>query len=294
MKRLPFPSITWSNNNINPGADAACLGALRKYIVGQAQIVEEWYQKRGPIRWVTGRVIIFLIIACAAAAGILPLFRNAPFKPYWISAFVAIAGALVLIDSSFTLSSSWTRYTLSAQKIGRLIENFQFDWEILRASWNQRGPDSRQIADALELLKQTALNVLQVLEHEVATGAIELRADVRSALEVRPDVKVMAGANVIITNSDELQDEWVLEVDGRAFGRFTGGRAAIAGLSEGMHQFRVEAIIGGRPQSDAISAQISTAAIANIELTLTPRPTETNGPFMNLPRTQLQGLTVRS
>jgi len=292
-KKIPFPSVTWSNNNINPGADAACLVALRKYIVGQAQLAEEWYQKRGPVRWVTSRVIIFMIIACTAAAGILPLFGDAHFKPYWITAFVAIAGALVLIDSSLTLSSSWTRYTLSAQKIELLIQTFQFDWESLRASWGQRGPDLRQIADALELLKQTALNVLQVLEHEVATGAVELRADIRSAVEIRPDIKGIAGANVIIANSDELEDEWSLEIDGRPFGRFSGRKAAVAGLSYGIHRFRVEAIVGGVLQADAISAQISTDAIANIELTLTPRSADTNGSFVNLPRPQAQVMSVR-
>jgi hypothetical protein len=81
MKKLPFPSVVWSNSNINPSADAACLVALRKYIVGQAQVARDWYQKRGPIRWVISRIIIFLIISATAAAGIMPLFHNAPLKP---------------------------------------------------------------------------------------------------------------------------------------------------------------------------------------------------------------------
>ena len=294
MKKLPFPSVSWSNNNINPGADAACLVALRRYIVGEAQIAEEWYQRRGPARWVTSRVIIFLIISSTAAAGILPLFHNGPLKPYWISVFVAVAGALVLIDSSLTLSSSWTRYTLSAQKIERIIERFQFDWEILRASWGQRGPDSRQIGDALRLLQETALTVLQIIEHEVATGAVELRADIRNAVEVKPDIQAIGGANVILTNSDELQEDWSLEVDGRPLGRFKGERAAVAGLSPGAHQFRVEALVGGQLQCDVICAQISTDAIASVELTLRTSPGNRDGSPINQLRRELQELDARS
>jgi SMODS and SLOG-associating 2TM effector domain 2 len=181
---------------------------------------------------------------------------------------VATAGALVLIDSSLTLSSSWTRYVLSAQKIDRLIEEFQFDWEMLRAAWGQRGPDSRQIADALELLKQTASDILQVLEHEVAVGAVELRADIRSALEVKPDAPGTAGANVILTNREDVQDDWLLEVDGRPYGRHTGGRAAVAGLQPGAHEFRVEGAISGQLRRDMVCARVSLGEIVNVELTL--------------------------
>lgn len=271
MKKLPFPSVTWSNNN-NPSADAACLGALRKYIVGQAQVARDWYQKRGPIRWVTSRIMVFSTIAATAAAGIIPLFPNPPLKPYWTSIFVAVAAALVLIDSSLTLSSSWTRCMLSQQRIDRVIEEYQFDWEVIRAGWGQTGPNSQQIADALERLKQAALQLLQIVEDETSAGAVELRADLRNAAEVKPQISISAGANVILTNSDQVQDNWSLEVDGRSFGKYAGGRAALVGLRPGAHQFRVEGTIGGQLQRDEVCAQMSATGVADIELTLAPKP----------------------
>ena len=68
---------------------------------------------------------------------------------------------------------------ISEEKIERVLEEFQFDWEVTRASWDQTGPNSHQVTDALARLKQAALQVSQIVQDETSIWAAELRAGVK-------------------------------------------------------------------------------------------------------------------
>jgi hypothetical protein len=220
---------------------------------------------------VTSRIVVILTVAATAAAGIIPLLPNPPpLQPYWTSIFVAVASTLVLIDSSFTLSSSWIRYMISEEKIERVLEEFQFDWEVTRASWDQTGPNSHQVTDALARLKQAALQVSQIVQDETSIWAAELRAGLKNAAETKLQIPATAGVNVILTNGDKVKGEWSLEVDDGEAQNYSGVRAALAGLKPGVHKFRVEGKIGDQIQKDEVSAQISPSSVCEVKLILAP------------------------
>ena len=86
------------------------------------------------------RTIQLSVIVLTALAGLFPIvaYLAKDMKwPYlaesglWPSFFVGIAATLIGIDRAFGLSSSWSRYVLTATSIRKMLEEFRLDCALI-------------------------------------------------------------------------------------------------------------------------------------------------------------------
>lgn len=119
-----------------------------------------------------------LVAVAVAVAGVLPILMQMVFSglmPAWTSIILAAAAALLGLDRYFGFSSGWTRYMVTELKLFRILQEFQFDWEALRA-----GPSSttsgHDIAQKLiARAKACVMELKRAVESETSTWVVDFR-----------------------------------------------------------------------------------------------------------------------
>jgi hypothetical protein len=273
LKGTGFPDITWDGSQ-----DVQSLEQLRRYVVAQAEEAGNWYivHRRWKRFW--GRAIRLLALLATTVSGIIPVLAQIlensgkpEIQPAWASVALAIAAALVALDYFFGFTSAWMRYMQTQQQIVHVLREFQFDWEAVRAGWGWQPPDQAQVLAALARLKQTALQIQQLVEDETNTWIGEFRTSLRmidEAARAKLEAPARPGVNVTLTNGSQVAGEWSLRVDDGTPTSQRGGRAALVGLTPGPHKFRAEGTIAGNLMQDEATANVPATGISEVKLTL--------------------------
>ncbi|VTR92536.1 Uncharacterized protein OS=Beggiatoa sp. PS GN=BGP_4009 PE=4 SV=1: DUF4231 [Gemmata massiliana] len=270
----PFPELQWE------GAGGESLEKLRKYVIGEAQEAINWYLRRR--RWKRRGAQITRVgaITAVTVASVIPVLAQLlgsdgrfAFNPGWGTVVLAGAALLVALDYFYGYTSSWVRYLDAEQRIARIVYEFQFDWERLRAGWVGAPPPTLdQVATALARLRNAVLGVQQVVEDETSLWATEFRSTLKQlddAARTRPTpMPAAAGANVTVTNGAALDDGWGLAVGDGQTEQHWGIRAALTDLKPGPCRFVAEGVLKGCSVRDELTVEVPQQGIVDIRMTL--------------------------
>jgi hypothetical protein len=273
IKSAKFPDLTWDG-----AADARSLEALRDYVIAWAGGAETWYLRKRIWKRRGGLLTRLLAMLCTAVGGAMPVVLQAHpgpdgkpwFSPAWASVVLGMAALFVGLDYFLGFTSGWMRYVQAQQKIAGIVQAFQFDWETLRAGWGAN-PSREQVLAALGRLKDIALQVEKVVQDETDAWIAEFKSTLKlldDAARAKAEAAPLPGANVVVTNGDQVAGEWTLTVDDGAATRHRGQRAAQVGLQPGAHKFAVEGQMGNDRKRDEVTAVVPASGVAEVSLTL--------------------------
>jgi hypothetical protein len=273
IKPIEFPVVTWDG-----GASASSLESLRGHVTAQAKAAINWYlNKRGPKRFY-GRLVRLSAMVVIAVAGAIPILVQIFAKdgkpaidPSWTSIALAFAAFLISLDYFFGFTTGWCRYLESQQKITRTTEDFEWDWEILRAGWGGQNPSAEQVRAALARLKAATSTILQIVEDETAAWVAEFKSSIKmidEAARAKVEAAPLPAANVSLENGTDVEGDWSLAVDDGSPVKQRGTRAALTGLRPGPHKFTVEGKIAGAVKRDEVSVDVPVRGVAEVKLKL--------------------------
>lgn len=135
------------------GKDEASLQTVYDYVARQAFVAGQWYFERKNRPKSYAQVFRALAIVAVTFGTIWPLVAqlNEALAPVWSTFGLAIGGAILAADRYLGLSTMWTRYVLTGQKIHDRLDHFRLEWRRELSRRRGKDPEPEQVDRALEL-----------------------------------------------------------------------------------------------------------------------------------------------
>ena len=118
-------------------------------------------------------------------AGALPIISQVSeqngdpvIDPAWASIALVAAATIVALDHFFGFSSGWVRYVRAELRIQQMLNEFQMDWQMARASLSQQNPKSEDVQHLLQLAKAFVVEVGAIIQNEATDWAAEFQRTV--------------------------------------------------------------------------------------------------------------------
>ncbi len=264
------------------------LDELYRYTCNHVQQAEDWYLHKKGCKKGLAISIRLATIFCVGAAGILPimsvLFENSSaYFSAFASISVLLAGVLIGVDKHLGLTSGWTRFLLTQQKISICLEKFQFDWQEIMFEAAASGDHSGDIVkEAIQSCKLLMIQVRNIVLDETKMWAEEFtstlaqmesvvkqqRALQQEQLSNRLDAARLAAVTVSLKN-DGVTD-WGLSLDGRKSTRARGSKSIVSKLSPGVHKLRVDGVVAGQKLVSEMAVNVARGETKDISVMLEP------------------------
>jgi hypothetical protein len=169
---------------LDPADPRAYLLALREFVDERAGDAIRWYlyHKVSVSRW--SKWMRLMAIAIATLGTLMPLIGSTPVLS-WLGTeatgnygygLLALAGAMILGDKLFGLSSRWMRYMTTAMALQRHQAEFEMDWAALWLDIGDQQPSSEQQAQVLRLLRNFRLAIVTEVEEETRIWVAEFES----------------------------------------------------------------------------------------------------------------------
>lgn len=279
------------------GARAASLSTVYDHVANNARAAIEWYRlSRKPKKYkaMALRVTSVLLIS---ASGLVPLVVEvAPgtltWNPLVTSLLVALAAALFGLDKFFNYSSGWMRYVRTELALRTALGDFEFEWQINRATWTSAEPNPEQVADMLARCSAFAARINAIVTEETNAWVAEFQASLSQlgesvkaaearveAAEARRLEAAQTGAlNVTVRHEGNV---WAgpirLQVGQSRLEPRTGPTVALTDLPAGPRKLLAEAVVSGKLYRgeiavDVVAGRTSPATLELVPAVLSPAP----------------------
>lgn len=272
------------------------LANLVQYAEAEAIRHRTWYwkHKAGKARW--SRFIQLVAMILTALAGIFPVVVYI-FKPVeidagqtglWSSFFVGVAAALIAIDRTFGLSSSWTRYVLTATSIERLLEEFRMDCALMLCKADPVATPE-QLRELVERTKEFRIAVQNLVIDETKAWATEFQTNIgRSERELQEQIVALksqrekfdqqssqapGSIDLSITNASQAEGcRIALSLEGKN-GKASqyaveGNRWVALDVAPGLYRILLQAVVEGKPVNLPMAISVRSGEITKAELSL--------------------------
>lgn len=264
--------LSWAD-----GDRAECLRQVYARVIADARSAIEWYQdNKRPKKWLaTG--IRWTAVLLITASGLIPLgvevlpdiFPSLPdsseFNALWISLVVALAAAVFGIDKFFNFSSGWMRYVRTDLALRSALGEFEFDWQVARASCSAPEPTPEQTAAMFARCKAFAAAITAIVTEETNASISEFQASLAHLGEtvkpaearVEEPVAQTGALNVSVTRGGVTWPGAIrLRVGGDAEQVCVGPNVALVGLPVGPNRIAAELEVDGTPHWGEISVDV--------------------------------------
>ena len=260
------------------GKAQASLQTVYDYCIGKAEDFIVWYirKKKWIKRW--ARCLRMGAILAVSIAALIPLLAQVwvdegtpVIAPAWASIVLVIGGALVGLDKFFGFSGGWIRFITTEMHLHQILEEFKFDWNLEKASWEGKEPDKDQVQRQLNLAKTFLMQVHQAVREEVKAWVVEFKSVLKlldEAVRTKAEGTKLGGLNVTVTNGDACSKGWGLSIDGGGIRKHSGKTAAVRDLIPGIHTVRVEGLIGGKQKTEEKNVTVSAGSVGDVQVTL--------------------------
>ncbi len=160
IQQSKLAELDWSSDS-----RSASLSTLYDHAVGYATASEDWYTVERRSKRIWGQTLRVGSICLGAVAAILPLISELyrdegvpDIAPAWATVALAVAAALIGLDRYFGFSSGWMRFMLTAQRVGALRHDFEYEWQELRAA-AESPPSDDQLVEPIQLARKLVADV---------------------------------------------------------------------------------------------------------------------------------------
>jgi hypothetical protein len=287
--------------NWNSADPVKSLQGLRTFVEEEAQKAINWYWREKNGKKKPSRAIQFLALVLTAAAGLVPIviqivknldsnrlkgFDSGPVA----SLLVGVAAALLGLDKAFGYSSGWTRYTLTATSMTKLLQEFRMDWVALFAA-STSPPASEQQAALIQRAKDFVSAVQGALLQETKEWATEFQSnmtqmekDVKSQLDAlkaqvdriakeREDASRLGAIELTVANADKTDGfrcDIVLEGKTGKFSDSVSNSKVWTHISTtpGQYKVTIDAKAKGSPVSTSTILEVKPGETAKSSVTL--------------------------
>lgn len=227
-------NLSWDGSDA--AARAVSLEAVYDYVLHYCERTTAWYQGRRRPKRGWGLFLRTGALVLTALAGGVPLLADFGIKnvPAAVSTiFIAMAGIFVSMDVLQGHTSGWVRYMLAQQKVERLRDAFQIDWNSLKAT----NADDKAM---LERARTMLLAVGKVIDDETKEWATEFQNAIKELDRVRKEAAETehSGAIEVTVSNPQVVEGWTLEVDGAERGRTSGKTLAVTEVLVGIRKLR--------------------------------------------------------
>jgi hypothetical protein len=273
LRPANLQALSWE-----PQQCAESLGAIFQFATGEAQAAISWYLHAKRSKKLFARSIRAGAILAGATAGVIPIvtqiytLNGAPLiAPATASVLLAIAATLVVLDRFFGFSSSWMRFIAAEIRIRKVLQEFQMEWEMERASWIGNAPTADQVQRMLARCKAFVSEVNAIVNEETSTWIEEFQralVQIDEAARTKAEASQLGGVTVEVTNGDQCDQGWYLAIDGGAPRTYLGRSAAVRDVAAGLHTLRVQGTIGGTPRHAETLVATTAGSTASVQLTL--------------------------
>lgn len=266
-----LPRLDWAE-----GERSASLEALIDWALDQMEEAADWYarEKRKVRRWARGIRGTAIIVAGLAAA--IPALATTTIPgleqtvhPSLATALGVLAGTLLLLDKFYGFTSSWMRYVTAYLRIKSLSDELQLTVGRERMAWKGGRPSHGQTVRLYDRVHHDIQQLAALIHADTAAWAQELQAALREldSSIPPPTTALRGGINVVVSNGEQCDGAWSLEVDGEQ--RDCRGRsAAVSDLAPGLHRVAVTATIAGARVAAEHLVPVASSTVSTAELTL--------------------------
>lgn len=107
-------------------------------------------------------------IGLTALAGLLPIVSEIYrfSSPAWASIVLGLAGVALAVDKFFGFSSAWIRFIAAEHQIRQSLHEFQMDYELEQAGWDEAQPSVEQTQQMLNRCKAFLYQVDAIIRQE--------------------------------------------------------------------------------------------------------------------------------
>ncbi|MBS0299500.1 MAG: SLATT domain-containing protein [Proteobacteria bacterium] len=129
----------------------------------------EWYllSKRQKKFW--AQQLRLGTIGLTALAGLLPIVSEifqSSLSPAWASVALGSAGVVLAVDKFCGYSSAWMRFIAAEHQIRQSLHEFQMDYELEQAGWDNAQPSVEQTQKILNRCKAFLYQVDAIIRQE--------------------------------------------------------------------------------------------------------------------------------
>lgn len=129
----------------------------------------EWYllSKRQKKFWAQG--LRLGTIDLTALAGLLPIISEifqSTLSPAWASVALGSAGVVLAVDKFCGYSSAWMRFIAAEHQIRQSLHEFQMDYELEQAGWDNTQPSVEQTQVVLSRCQAFLFQVNAIIRQE--------------------------------------------------------------------------------------------------------------------------------
>lgn len=285
-----------------PEKAAESLEALRQYAEKNAATAIGWYYSKKPFKAWISRVLRFVTIACVAAGGMMPVLVSAGLIPaadtpaaqlrYSQLGYVLVASgaALFWLDKTFSASTAWMRYVITATALTTAVEQFRMDWAKEMARLGGKAPEGDNLERLIIRITEFSLAIRGLVEGETKAWMVEFQQNLME-LEKRTESAIQTARAKMETleqaaaserqahcpGAIELTVENVLDTDA-GYSVAINGKAVkenirtrtcgLPGVQPGLPEISVAAHIGGNPAHDSKFVPVEPGKAAKARFTL--------------------------
>jgi len=266
VKPAEFPILSWKK-----GEGVNSLAKLYGYVLVQCAANRDWYLKKKKWKKWSGFLLRLNAMIFGTLGGVIPVISpimkddyQIIISPGWSSVSIALTALLIGIDKFGDMSSGWVRYMLTAQKLNLIEESFKLDWEEQKRQWDDDGPTPEQIEAGLNKLKNTIMEINEVVQEETIAWAAEFLNSLREmekAAKITAQQKALGGLNVEVSNGNDCKDGWKVKIDGGREISGNGKTASVTGLSPGIKVVKISGKIDEKFATDEKAVKINPGRI---------------------------------
>ncbi|MCA9773065.1 MAG: SLATT domain-containing protein, partial [Myxococcales bacterium] len=219
LQPLEMPPLAWDDEH-----RAASLAQVYAFAETLARETIGWYfkKKSWPKRF--SRLLRFAAIALVALGGLDPVLKASGFgicdlipplagapvcEADWGYLAFALAGAAILFDRFFGVSTGWMRSVTTALAIQRRLRAFQLEWNTLAAKLSTP-PSAGEVAVALDAVHRFTESVMAEVQRETEAWVSEFRSNLAELQRRTEDELVNArpgSIHVHVTNPGEADPD---------------------------------------------------------------------------------------
>lgn len=271
--------FAWDSQNL-----AETLDKIVKSSEAHGVSAIDWYLTKKRRKKNTAIFLRFTVIVATAVAGVLPMFaqlsvaksdaaQSSPWfvEPVWASIALAVAAFMLALDKFFGFSSGWMRFISTEHQIRQALHEFRLDYRIAQASWPSGQPKPEHTHQLLTRCKAFLTQVDTFIQNETNEWMKEFKDNLKKLnkkVQEQMDESRPGGLNVVVTNGDQCDAGWILQLNEQPGKVCTGKTAAVPNLSRGQHKIRIEGAIQGKKKETEILSEISPGQIKPVEVTL--------------------------
>lgn len=179
-----FSLIDWKDDkNTNESMDK-----LFQEAMDYAKEASCWYWRAKHKKKFAAGGVRIIIVVLLALANVVPILVQLEYFDKWLqpihaTAFLGLAGVFLGFDRYLGWSKGWIRYVLAATELTEMMDDFSFDWEVLRAK-RKANQSAESRSKEIEAIKTFVASRNEIVRRETEQWSTDFMSVVKQLEQI--------------------------------------------------------------------------------------------------------------